>query len=431
MDGDRASRRSPGVERPAPPFTTSTLTQEASRKLGFSTERTMQVAQRLFQGDRNGDGRPHHYHRTDSTTLSDKALAESARVIREMFGGEYYAGAAPLRDEGEERAGSARGDPPDRLPPRRRSRSKASLDRDELRLYELIWKRTMASQMVDARVLRTTIEITGDGANGETGGVHRARQGDRVRRLPPRLRRRQRRSGRRARRAGNDAAEAARSGDRVDRRRRRATARCSALEPKRHETTPPARFTEASLIKELERLGIGRPSTYAPTIGTIERRGYVFRQGKALVPSFTAFAVTRLLREHFGDLVDVEFTAEMEEDLDEISRGEREWLDFIREFYRGDKQHRGLEDAVEQARRDGRLPADRRRRRSRVAASRSASASGGTARSSSSAKAARARRRRCRRRSRRRISRVDKAIDAAPRQGRGAAPARRRSGDRA
>src|SRR3984893_356583 len=96
-------------------------------------------------------------------------------------------------------------------------------------------------------------------------------------------------------------------------------------------------------------MGIGRPSTYAATIGTIERRGYVFRQGKALVPSFTAFAVTRLLREHFGDLVDVEFTAEMEEDLDQISRGEREWLDFIKQFYRGDKHHRGVGEAVKQA----------------------------------------------------------------------------------
>jgi DNA topoisomerase-1 len=123
----------------------------------------------------------------------------------------------------------------------------------------------------------------------------------------------------------------------------------ATLDPKRHETTPPARYTEASLIKELERLGIGRPSTYASTIGTIERRGYIFRQGKALVPSFTAFAVTRLLVTHFGDLVDVEFTAEMEEDLDQISRGEREWLDFIKQFYRGDRHHRGLEEAVRQA----------------------------------------------------------------------------------
>jgi DNA topoisomerase-1 len=120
-------------------------------------------------------------------------------------------------------------------------------------------------------------------------------------------------------------------------------------EPKKHETTPPARFTEASLIKELERLGIGRPSTFAPTIATIVRRGYVFRQGKALVPSFTAFAVTKLLREHFGDFVETDFTAEMEEDLDEISRGEREWIEFLREFYYGDKKkkHRGLLGAVE------------------------------------------------------------------------------------
>ncbi len=137
-------------------------------------------------------------------------------------------------------------------------------------------------------------------------------------------------------------------GERVDRERTRGCTR-SALEPKGHETAPPARYTEASLIKELERIGVGRPSTYAATIGTIERRGYVFRQGKALVPSFTAFAVTRLLREHFGDLIDVAFTAEMEEDLDQISRGEREWLDFIRQFYRGDRHHRGLEEAVKQA----------------------------------------------------------------------------------
>src|SRR5439155_972250 len=118
--------------------------------------------------------------------------------------------------------------------------------------------------------------------------------------------------------------------------REKTRVRLVGLEPKGHETSPPARYTEASLIKELERIGVGRPSTYAATIGTIERRGYVFRQGKALVPSFTAFAVTRLLREHFGDLIDVAFTAEMEEDLDQISRGEREWLDFIRQFYHGD-----------------------------------------------------------------------------------------------
>src|SRR6185436_7094628 len=138
----------------------------------------------------------------------------------------------------------------------------------------------------------------------------------------------------------------ARPGDRIHRDGSTAITLLNT-EPKRHETTPPARFTEASLIKELERLGIGRPSTYAPTIATIVRRGYVFRTGKALVPSFTAFAVTKLLRDHFGDFVESDFTAEMEDDLDEISRGEREWIGFLKQFYFGDLKHRGLLPAVE------------------------------------------------------------------------------------
>ena len=120
-----------------------------------------------------------------------------------------------------------------------------------------------------------------------------------------------------------------------------------ALDAKGHQTSPPARYTEASLVKRLEEEGIGRPSTYAPTVATIQRRGYVSRQGKALVPSFTAFAVTRLLRNHFGDYVDIGFTAEMEEILDKISNGEKDWLEFLAEFYRGDGKHRGLEHLVE------------------------------------------------------------------------------------
>ena len=123
--------------------------------------------------------------------------------------------------------------------------------------------------------------------------------------------------------------------------------RSLGLDPKGHETAPPPRYTEASLVKRLEEEGIGRPSTYAPTVATIQRRGYVSRQGKALVPSFTAFAVTRLLREHFGDYVDLGFTAEMEEILDQISNGEKDWLEFIDEFYRGDGKHAGLEHLVE------------------------------------------------------------------------------------
>jgi DNA topoisomerase-1 len=331
----------PGVERPAPPFTTSTLTQEASRKLGFSTERTMASAQRLFQ-----DGHI-SYHRTDSTTLSDKALAESAAAIRDMFGDEYYSGprryATKVKNAQEAH---------EAIRPAHFSATPTTigLDRDDAKTYELIWKRTMASQMVDARVLRTTVDITGRGT-GRQDAVFTA-SGKAIEFA----------GFRRAYVEGSDDPFAELEeqetllpkltvGERIDRAHDGGASRVQvlALEPKRHDTTPPARYTEASLIKELERQGIGRPSTYAATIGTIERRGYIFRQGKALVPSFTAFAVTRLLRGHFGDLIDVAFTAEMEEDLDQISRGERDWLDFIRQFYRGDKHHRGLEHAVKQA----------------------------------------------------------------------------------
>jgi DNA topoisomerase-1 len=328
----------PGVERPAAPFTTSTLTQEASRKLGFSTQRTMQAAQRLFQEGHIS------YHRTDSTTLSDEALAESARVIRERYGDDYYS-APRLYATKVKNAQEAH----EAIRPTSFGIAAAELkdvSGDDLRIYELIWKRTMASQMVDARVLRTTIEIaastdkaepaifTASGKAIEFAGFRRAYV------------------------EGSDDPDAELEeqetvlpvltvGERINRRQTRVL--LVGLEAKAHETNPPARYTEASLIKELERIGVGRPSTFAATIGTIERRGYVFRQGKALVPSFVAFAVTRLLLGHFSDLIDVEFTAEMEEDLDQISRGEREWLDFIRQFYRGDKHHRGLEEAVKQA----------------------------------------------------------------------------------
>ena len=336
-----AVEEKPGVERPAPPFTTSTLTQEASRKLGFSTERTMQAAQRLFQ-----DGHI-SYHRTDSTTLSEKALGESAAAIRDMFGDAYYAGPrryATKVKNAQEAHEAIRPSDFTAAP------ASAGLTGDDMRLYELIWKRTMASQMVDARVLRTTIEITGTGSNGEPavftasgkaiefagfrrayveGSDDPAAELEDQETVLPKL----------AVGARVNVAGAASPAD----------VTLMSLESKKHETTPPARFTEASLIKELERLGIGRPSTYAATIGTIERRGYIFRQGKALVPSYTAFAVTRLLRAHFDDLVDFEFTAEMEEDLDQISRGERDWLHFIEQFYRGDANHRGLEDAARQA----------------------------------------------------------------------------------
>jgi DNA topoisomerase-1 len=337
----------PGVERPAPPFTTSTLTQEASRKLGFSADRTMQVAQRLFQGLDVGNDQMEGlitYHRTDSTTLSDKAINESARVIREMFGAEYYDGARRYQTKvkNAQEAHEAIRPTDFRLAP---SQLEGVLDADAFRIYDLVWKRTMASQMVDARVLRTSLEISAKGPNGETAALTASGKAIEFAGF------------RRAYVEGSDdpAAELEEQeailphcqvGDRIHHDGSTAITLVDT-EPKRHETAPPARFTEAALIKELERLGIGRPSTYAPTIATIVRRGYVLRQGKALVPSFTAFAVTKLLREHFGDFVETDFTAEMEDDLDEISRGEREWVAFLRQFYYGDRKHRGLLPAVE------------------------------------------------------------------------------------
>ncbi|MEW5983171.1 MAG: type I DNA topoisomerase, partial [Acidobacteriota bacterium] len=338
----------PGLERPAPPFTTSTLTQEASRKLGFSTERTMQIAQRLFQGMEIGDGEIEGlitYHRTDSTTLSEKALGEAARVIRQMFGPEYFTGPRryQTRVKNAQEAHEAIRPTDFRLSPQRLT---SVLSFDELRVYELIWKRTMASQMPDARVLKTTVEITGLGPDNEAAVFSASGKAIEFAGF------------RRAYVEGSDDPEAELAdqetllppmtpGDEVGRPGSSAVVTLSRVDPKGHETQPPARYTEAALIKELEQAGIGRPSTYAPTIATIERRGYMFRQGKALVPTFSAFAVTKLLREHFADYVDVGFTAEMEEDLDQISNGERDWLSFIRAFYReGEGGHPGLETVV-------------------------------------------------------------------------------------
>jgi DNA topoisomerase-1 len=339
----------PFTQRPAPPFTTSTLQQEANRKFGFSAERTMQVAQRLFQGVDIGGGDLEgliSYHRTDSTTLSDKALGEAGRAVRDMYGDDYYKGPRQYQTKvrnAQEAHEAIRPTDFRRTP----QTLEAVLESDEMRLYELIWKRAIASQMAEARMQRTTVEITGRTPAGEEaiftasgkaiefagylrayveGSDDPAAELDEQETLLPKL-------------AVGDRVQAP---DRVE-----ADLVAVKVESKGHETMPPARYTEASLVKRLEEEGIGRPSTYAPTVATIQRRGYVSRQGKALVPSFTAFAVTRLLREHFGDYVDIGFTAEMEEILDEISNGARDWLDFIQEFYRGDGKHHGLENLVE------------------------------------------------------------------------------------
>src|SRR5918993_936105 len=338
----------PFNKRPSPPFTTSTLQQEANRKLGFSSERTMQIAQRLFQGMDLGGGDLEgliSYHRTDSTTLSSKALAEAGVAVKELYGAEYH-----HQRQYQTKVRNAQ-EAHEAIRPTHFDRTPASLEKiletDELRLYELIWKRAVASQMADARMLRTTVEITGETTDG--GPATFTASGKAIE-FPGYLR---------AYVEGSDdpSAELADQdtvlpklavGDQVwppDKMDKELI--LLGLDAKGHETSPPARYTEASLVKRLEEEGIGRPSTYAPTVATIQRRGYVSRQGKALVPSFTAFAVTRLLREHFGDYVDIGFTAEMEEVLDKISNGEKDWIDFIREFYRGDGKHHGLENLVE------------------------------------------------------------------------------------
>ena len=339
----------PYTQRPSPPFTTSTLQQEANRKLGYTSERTMQIAQRLFQGMDLGGGDLEgliSYHRTDSTTLSNKALVEAEHAVVELYGADFHKG--PRQYQTKVRNAQ---EAHEAIRPTDFKRTPASLEKilesDEMRLYDLVWKRAVASQMADAKLLRTSVEITGETSNGtpatfnasgkaiEFAGYLRAYvegsddpsaellEQDTV--LPKLA-------------VGDQVFSPDKLGHELI---------LLALDAKGHQTSPPARYTEASLVKKLEEEGIGRPSTYAPTVATIQRRGYISRQGKALVPSFTAFAVTRLLRNHFGDYVDLAFTAEMEEILDKISNGEKDWLEFLAEFYRGDGKHPGLEHLVE------------------------------------------------------------------------------------
>ena len=360
----------PYTQRPAPPFTTSTLQQDANRKFGFSAERTMTVAQGLFQGVDIGGGDLEgliSYHRTDSTTLSDKALREAGQAVVEMYGADYHKGPRQFQTKVRNAQEAHEAIRPTDF--RRTPQSLESvLDADALRVYDLIWKRAIASQMSEARMMRTSVEITGTGIDGQPavltasgksiefpgylrayveGSDDPSAELDEQETLLPKL----------------TVGEQIFAPDNVD-----ARLVVAGLDEKSHQTTPPARYTEASLVKRLEEEGIGRPSTYASTVGTIQRRGYVTKQGKALVPGFTAFAVTRLLREHFGEYVEVGFTAEMEEILDDISNGTRDWLDFIRAFFRGDGQHPGLENLVNQKSGRNRVPlpdTGRRRRRAR------------------------------------------------------------------
>ena len=320
----------PYTRRPAAPFMTSTLQQEASRKLRLSSQQTMRVAQRLYE---NGYIT---YMRTDSTTLSESALAAARDQARELYGADsvpaqprHYNRKVKNAQEAHEaiRPAGDRFRTPDAV--------RRELTSEEFNVYDLIWKRTVASQMEDARGQTVSVRIGANAADGRStefstaGTVITFRgfllayeegldepSGDAEEKVLPPL-------------AEGDVLSA------------------TALEPDGHSTSPPPRFTEASLVKALEERGIGRPSTYAAIMGTILDRGYVRKQGQALIPEFLAFAVVKLLENHFPQLVDYEFTARMEDDLDEIAAGDEARTAWLQRFYFGENDDVGLKELVE------------------------------------------------------------------------------------
>jgi DNA topoisomerase-1 len=321
--------RKPYSRRPSAPFMTSTLQQEASRKLRYSAQTTMRIAQRLYE---NGYIT---YMRTDSTTLSETALTAARNQARDLYGVEYVPDAPRRYERKVKNAQEAHeairpaGDT-FRVP----KSLERELNRDELALYELIWMRTIASQMKDAAGQTVSMRFAGTSTQGEqaefgTSGTVITFRGFLA------------------------AYEEGRDNDDADDDERRLpnlsegdAVEVRQLEPQGHETNPPSRYTEATLVRTLEELGIGRPSTYASIIGTILDRGYVFKKGTALVPSFLAFSVVNLLEEHFGRLVDYGFTASMEDDLDRIAAGDQDRLAWLRRFYYGEDGDEGLQELV-------------------------------------------------------------------------------------
>ncbi|HMC42380.1 MAG TPA: type I DNA topoisomerase [Acidimicrobiales bacterium] len=320
--GVKSVETSPWRSRPHPPFMTSTLQQEASRKLRFGSQRTMQVAQRLYESGYIT------YMRTDSTTLSETALVAARQQALGLYGPDYVPD-QPRRYEkkvknAQEAHEAIRPAGETFLTPDRVAKE---LSGDDLRLYELIWKRTVASQMADAVGQRVQARVLGVTEAGGRTEAELAASG-RVITFPGYLR---------AYVEGADDPDAELEDREVHlpRLEEGDALVLEGLDSRGHSTQPPSRYTEASLVKALEELGVGRPSTYAAIIGTIQDRGYVFKKGNALVPSFTAFAVVGLLERHFRDLVDYGFTATMEDDLDEIAAGQEEAVPWLRRLYFG------------------------------------------------------------------------------------------------
>jgi len=319
----------PTVRKPVPPFTTSTLQQESNRKLRLSARETMRTAQGLYEKGFIT------YMRTDSVHLSDQAIQASRACVAERYGKEYL---SPAPRQFSTKARNAQ-EAHEAIRPAGesfRTPAETGLDGRDLALYELIWKRTVASQMADARLTMLAVDLEAAVGSATGPALFRA-------------------SGKRIDFAGffrayvegSDDPDAALEGQEVllpalavgD------APGCRSVEALGHQTQPPSRYSEAALVKTLEREGIGRPSTYASIIGTIIDRGYATLQSNALIPSFTAFAVTALLEEHFPDLVDTSFTARMESTLDEISTGKVSWLPYLEGFYKGES---GLETQVQE-----------------------------------------------------------------------------------
>ncbi len=311
----------PQTRRPYPPFTTSTLQQEANRKLNMTAREAMQVAQRLYE-----DGYI-TYMRTDSVNLSNEALTAARKCVTDRYGREYlhpeirqYSTKTKNAQEAHEAIRPAGTE--------MKTAEEHGLSGREAALYAMIWKRTVATQMAEAQLRFQTVTITVDDAEFRATGRHVEFPGFF-----------------RAYVEGVDDPEAALDDQEaaLPPLAERESLACQKLAALGHETKPPARYTEATLVRTLEAEGVGRPSTYATIIGTIQDRGYAVKQGNQLVPTFTAMAVTRLLEKHFPNLVDLGFTAKMEQQLDDIASGDTDRLPYLQQFYVGDQ---GLDSQV-------------------------------------------------------------------------------------
>lgn len=337
--GPKAAVRSletkPHTRRPAAPFTTSTLQQEASRKLRYSSRQTMSFAQSLYE---NGHIT---YMRTDSPTLSKQAIQAARSQAAELYGAETVPDAPRVytgKSKGAQEAHEAIRPAGDVF--QRPSELKGKLTQGEFALYDLIWKRTVASQMADAKGSTATVTLGVAIAEGAATTDAEFTASGTVITFPGFML---------AYEEGKDEKRGDAEKNNVSLPQLAEGQQLGINEPqaKKHETSPPPRYSEASLTKRLEELGIGRPSTYSAIVSTIMDRGYVAKQGQALVPSWIAFSVVRLLEEHFAALVDYDFTAEMESDLDEIAAGQTDRSAWLKEFYFGSDNHPGLRGVVD------------------------------------------------------------------------------------